>query len=295
MKNEIKHEFIASSKVIRYKLDAKVADVLATLTYKQDYWKKEGKLIHRKGEDYFFISHQDITAETCLSASVIAKCIKELKIKGFVLTIRQGLNKPNLYCVNKKFIETFVDNETPNFKKWQEETREGKYSRKPKESRIIKKDVSGVLNIDEQEVEKIGTTKNKNTKNKKTKNKNLTNQASLVSEIHLGPMLELEKEIELEKVISDLRSDDDSDINERVKFLFKFLCSLVPSFKGFSMSNDDRELLLTILQSEIHDYKLASKIISNTTDIVIRRKESRFGNLFVGIDKMIANHENLCL
>ncbi|MFT6843439.1 MAG: hypothetical protein ACJASR_002220 [Psychroserpens sp.] len=282
MKNEIKHEFIASSKVIRYKLDAKVADVLATLTYKQDYWKKEGKLIHRKGEDYFFISHQDITAETCLSASVIAKCIKELKIKGFVLTIRQGLNKPNLYCVNKKFIETFVDNETPNFKKWQEETRAGKYSRKPKESRIIKNDVSRVLKIDVQEVEKISTTKNKSTKNKKTKNKNLTNQASLVDQ--------------LESLIDNLRECyNESKQGAIIKDIFDVLCQFFKPFENFEMSAEDAEFIYQLGNSEIQILKIIDKIFENIEHIKEGRKTNRFGNLFVGIDKMIANHENLCL
>jgi hypothetical protein len=295
MKNEIKYEFIASPKVIRYKLGATAADVLATLVSKHQYWKNEGRLIDSKGRKGFHISVDNIREETCFGKDVIQKRIKLLEKEGLIERRRQGLTKPNIYYIDKNKIDKYIEDHKEEYKRWRLSIRAIKVVVSPKdtlkdENTTSRKGNSSLLEYDETVI-----TKNKNTKNKKTKNKNLTNQASLVSEIHLGPMLELEKEIELEKVISDLRSDDDSDINERVKFLFKFLCSLVPSFKGFSMSNDDRELLLTILQSEIHDYKLASKIISNTTDIVIRRKESRFGNLFVGINKMIANHENLCL
>jgi hypothetical protein len=294
MKNEIKHEFIASSKVIRYKLDAKAADVLATLRYKHQYWKNEGRLIDSKGRKGFYISVNNIKEETCFGKDVIQKRIKLLKKEGLIDFRRQGLTKSNIYYIDENKIDKYIEDHKEEYKRWRSSIRETKGVVSPKDTLKDENTTSRKGNSSLLEYDETVTTKNKNTKNKSIKN-TFTNQASLVSEIHLGPMLELEKEIELEKVISDLRSDDDSDINERVKFLFKFLCSLVPSFKGFSMSNDDRELLLTILQSEIHDYKLASKIISNTTDIVIRRKESRFGNLFVGINKMIANHENLCL
>jgi DNA-binding transcriptional regulator GbsR (MarR family) len=293
-KIEKQEQFIRSEKVIRHVLDPKTADVLAVLIYKQDYWAKKGELSKWKGKECFFISLDDIEAETCYSNSIVAKCIKKLVAEGLVFKKRQGLNKPNLYSVDKTALKAFKKSKITSFNKWQKAVRERSSSKKIDTERNIKNEESGILNLAEQEASKLSTTKNKNTENKKTKNKNLTNQASLVCEIHLGPMLELEKEIELEKVISDLRSDDDSDINERVKSLFKFLCSLVPSFKGFSMSSDDRELLLTILQSEIQDYKIASKIISNTSDIINGKKDSRFGSLFVGVVEMIANFENLC-
>jgi biotin operon repressor len=288
MLNKSRDSFIKSSKIIRHGLGPKPADVLATLTYKQDYWKKKGKLTHKKGSDYFFISHQDITAETCFSASVIAKCIKELKIKGFVLTIRQGLSKPNLYCVNKKFIKEFVDNESPKFKKWQEKIRAGKHSRKPKENRNIKNDVSRVLSIDAQEVEKISTTKNKSTKNKKAKNKNFTNQASLVDSS--------EAESKLESLINDLRECHiESEQGFIVKEIFSVLCQFFKPFEKFEMSPGDADLIFQLGNSEIHIFKIIDKIFENMEHIKEERKTSRFGNLFVGIDKMTANHENLCL
>jgi biotin operon repressor len=288
MLNKSSDYFIRSSKIIRHVLGPKSADVLATLTYKQDYWKKEGKLTRKKGADYFFISHQDITAETCFSASVIAKCIKELKIKGFVLIIRQGLNKPNLYCVNKKSIETFLDNESPKFKKWQEEIRAGKHSRKPKDSRSIKKGVSRVLNIDAQEVEKISTTKNKSTKNKKTKNKNFTNQASLADSS--------EVEWKLESLINDLR---ECHIEQKqgviIKEIFSVLCQFFKPFEKFEISAEDADFISQLGNSEIQIYKIIYKIFENIEHIKEGRKASRFGNLFVGIDKMIANYKNLYL
>jgi biotin operon repressor len=288
MLNKSSDSFIRSSKIIRHVLGPKSADVLATLTYKQDYWKKEGKLTRKKGADYFFISHQDITAETCFSASVIAKCIKELKIKGFVLTIRQGLNKPNLYCVNKKSIETFLDNESPKFKKWQEEIRAEKHSRKPKDSRNIKNDVSRVLNSDAQEVEKISTTKNKNTKNKKTKNKNFTNQASLVDRP--------EVESKLESLINDLRECYiESEQGVIIKQIFSVLCQFFKPFEKFEMSVEDADLIFQLGNSEIYIDKIIYKIFENIEHIKEGRKTSRFGNLFIGIDKMIDNHNKAVL
>ena len=269
-------------------LDPKSADVLATLTYKQDYWKKEGKLTRKKGLDYFFISYQDIKAETCFSVSVIAKCIKELKIKGFVLIIRQGFNKPNLYCVNKKSIEVFVDNERPKFKKWQKEVREGKHSGKSKENRNIKNEVSRVLNIDVQEVKKECATKNKNTKNKKTKNKNFTNQASLVDSSGA--------EQKLESLINDLRECHiGSEQEVIIKEIFSVLCQFFKPFENFEMSLGDADLIFQLGNSEIHIFKIIDKIFENMEHIKEGRKTSRFGNLFVGIDKMIDNHNKAVL
>ena len=76
MKNEIKHEFIASSKVIRYKLDAKAADILAVLVYKNQYWKGERKLININGRKGFHISVDNIREETCFGKDVIQKTRK---------------------------------------------------------------------------------------------------------------------------------------------------------------------------------------------------------------------------
>ena len=288
MSKKISESFIKSSKIIRHMLDPKSADVLATLTYKQDYWKKEGKLTRKKGLDYFFISYQDIKAETCFSVSVIAKCIKELKTRSFVLIIRQGFNKPNLYCVNKKSIEVFVDNERPKFKKWQKEVREGKHSGKSKENRNIKNEVSRVLNIDVQEVKKEYATKNKNTKNKKTKNKNFTNQASLVDSSGA--------EQKLESLINDLRECHiGSEQEVIIKEIFSILCQFFKPFENFEMSAEDAEFIYQLGNSEIQIYKIIDKIFENIEHINEGRKAIRFGNLFVGIDKMIANYKNLCL
>lgn len=282
------HAFIKSSKLIRQQLGVKEADVLATLIYKQNHWGKQGKLTTKGSLGYFFISHQDIKAETCFNTSVIAKCIKNLEEKGFVLKIRQGLNKPNLYYVNMKCIKTFLAKETPKFKKWQEETRAGKHSRKPKDIRNIKKDVSRELNIDKQEVAETTTTKNKNTNNKKTKNKNLTNQASLVDK--------LEVESKLESLINDLRiCYIESEQGIIIKEIFSVLCQLFKPFENFKMSDEDADFIHQLGNSEIQIYKIIYKIFENAEHIKEGKKTSRFGNLFVGIDKMIDNHNNAVL
>jgi hypothetical protein len=289
MKNNNEKSFIASYRVVRHKLGVKAADVLAVLIYKYEYWKSRGDLIPRGGEKYFFITLSDLKAETCFSEKVIAKNIKILVKAGLVLSIRQGLSRPNLYSVNQEVVDHYISEHSVDLEKWQTKIREKTEGASVKV--INHKSTSGITEKGVQEVSKESATKNKNTKNKNTEN-TFTNRASSACEIHSESLQE--NEIELEKEISDLRSADDRDINERVTSLFKLLCSLVPSFKGFRMSSDDRELLLTILQSEIQDYKIASKIISNTSDIINGKKDSRFGSLFVGVVEMIANFENLC-
>ena len=131
---------------------------------------------------------------------------------------------------------------------------------------------------------KEGATKNKNTKNKNTES-NTTNRASSGSEIDLEG--NLEKEIEI------LRCCDEVEKEVQVKSLFNKLCSLVPLFRGFSMSDDDKKLIFKMIESEIEEYKLASKITINAFDIIEGRKKSKFGSLFVGVEEMISNYDQI--
>jgi hypothetical protein len=274
--------FIKSSKIIRHLLDPKCADVLATLIYKQEYWSKKGKLISKNGKNCFFISQLDIKVETSFSIGVIAKCLKELTKKGYITTIRQGLGKPNLYCVNKEFISSIMELNSEKFKLWQKEVREDKSSRCSNFIENLKNEESSSFKINKQEIKKTTATKNKNTKNKNTENK-ITNQASLV------------EENDLELMINSLRTcTDDLEKEVITNEVYHHLIYLVPQLKGFAMSNQDKALILQACDSEIDAWKIVDKIEQNAEYIREGKKESRFGNLFVGVREIITNYEK-CL
>ena len=269
----MENSFIASKRVLRYKLGVKAADILAVLIFKYNYWKSLGKLNSQNQKGTFFISLNDLRAETMYSTKLISEAIKALKEAGLVYTIRQGLNKPNRYLIDEEVIDNYIKEHTGELEQWQQNIRDHTGNK-----RISQKSTSGTTKKGTQDVIKEDTTKNKNTKNRITKNKNLTNRASSEKPIDL--------ESDLETKINNLRQGDD----KAVISLFNFLCSLVNSFGTFKMSDDDEKLILKIVESEIPEYKLSDKIISNTSDITKGRKEARFGNLFVGVSEMVANY-----
>lgn len=274
-----KNSFIKSDKVIRYKLGAKTADVLATLLYKHNYWRSKGKLVRKGVKECFFVSLNDLTAETTFSVSVIRSCINKLKKEGLLYSIRQGLNKPNLYTVDEQSVELYIERYRVELKNWQLKIIDSSLHQGIK--RMDQNDASIKVKNNYQELKKESATNNKSTNNKSTNN--VTNQASLGKEIDL--------EYQLEKEILNLRSFDETE--SQVKSLFFFLCNLVPSFNGFKMSDSDRDLILKLTDSEIQEYKLASKIFSNASAINEGGKESRFGNLFVGVEEMITNYDQI--
>ena len=59
------------------------------------------------------------------------------------------------------------------------------------------------------------------------------------------------------------------------------------------MSKIDKALLKAIVDSEIEVYKFSSRIVSNAININEGLKETRFGNLFVGVREMVANYDKL--
>jgi biotin operon repressor len=273
----MEQSFIASNRVVRLKLGVKAADILAVLIYKYKYWKSEEKLGSLNYKGSFYISLNELRAETMFTRNVIAKSINLLKEAGLVYTIQQGLNKPNRYIIDEEVIDRYIKKYTGELEQWQLNVRDnGGYSSNKRKcenstSRITKKNTQDVIKED--------TTKNKNTKNKNTENKNLTNRASSEKPIDV--------ESDLETKINSLRQGND----KAVISLFNFLCSLVTSFKVFKMSDDDEKLILKIVESEIPEYKLSDKIISNASDITEGRKEARFGNLFVGVTEMVGNYD----
>lgn len=269
----MEQSFIASNRIVRLKLGVKAADILAVLIYKKAYWNSQEKLNSVSHKGTFFISLNDLRAETMYSTKLISDAINVLKEAGLVYTIRQGLNKPNRYLIDEEVIDNYIKEHTGELEQWQQNIRDHKGNK-----RISQKSTSGTTKKGTQDVIKEDTTKNKNTKNKITKNKILTNRASSEKPIDLAS--------DLETKINNLRQGDD----KAVISLFNFLCSLVNSFGTFKMSDDDEKLILKIVESEIPEYKLSDKIISNASDITKGRKEARFGNLFVGVSEMVANY-----
>jgi predicted RNA-binding protein with PIN domain len=286
MSNKNQNSFIASDRVIRYKLNPKAADILAVLIYKHGYWKGEDELIKKEGREYFFISLNDLIAETRFSKNVIAKNIKLLRQAGLVYSIQQGLGRPNLYSINQEVIDSYIERYRGELKKWQKKIRENPITLSSKGKCI--NGTSGVTKKSVQEFKKECTTKNKNTKNKKTKNKNFTNQASLADSS--------EVESKLESLINDLREcHNDPKQGVIMKEIFSVLCQFFKPFENFKMSAEDAEFIYQLGNSEIQIYKIIYKIFENIEHIKEGRKASRFGNLFVGIDKMIDNHNKAVL
>ena len=281
--NNKKNSFISSNKIIRFKLGSKAADVLAVLIYKYEYWDNEQRLSKKGPHDYFFISLNDLEAETGFSKGVNSKNIKLLKQAGLVHSIQRGLNLPNYYAIDKLAIEKYKEQHIGDFEKWQKELREKNES--PYNIRKDENETSRTAKNSIQEVKKESATKNKSTKNKNTNT--FTNQASLVNAFDL--------ESGLEDKIFNLRNCNDEEKDQLALLLFNYLCCLVPSFKSFTMSEEDKELIIRMTDSKIEDYKLSSKIINNVNNIIAGQKENRFGSLFVGLSEMTLNYENLGL
>lgn len=277
------NSFFKSDNVLRYKLGGNAAIILSVLVYKFEYWKKVEKLELRNGRNYFYISLNDLIAETTLTKGVVAKNIKLLKSKGLVYVKQQGLNKPNLYSIDQELIDSYIEKYRHEFQEWQIRTRRNSQSLRNNgkcENHTSRSNVKGT-----QDYSIKSATNNKNINNKNTKN--VTNRAGSAKVIDL----EYQLGCQLEEEISNLRSLDDKE--KQVTSLFFFLCNLVPSFKDFNMSDSDRYLILKLNDNEIQEYKLASKILSNASDIIEGRKESRFGSLFVGISEMISNYDKI--
>src|SRR5690606_26603115 len=124
MQNEkMEFDFVRSSKVIRYKINPQAADVLAVLIYKHNYWKTEGKLYNYKGKDGFYISYSNLMEETCYSENIIKKTVKKLKTAGLLQTVRQGLNKPNVYYIDEQIIFDYIKKHEKEYDNWRKEIR----------------------------------------------------------------------------------------------------------------------------------------------------------------------------
>jgi DNA-binding transcriptional ArsR family regulator len=283
MNNKLMDSFIASNKVIRHEIGRPAADILAELHSKHTYWHNKKQLQNIGGVPYFFTSLNDLRSETGYSKNVISKHIKILTKHGLVKSIRQGLNKPNLYSINRDKVNSFITKHENSFKDWQKGVRDNK----PSLSSAIRKHVnseSGTTPKGIQETSNKCTTKNIYTKNTYTKN-TFTNRASSGKEAY--------SEEQLEKLIEDIKCNPEEHRKNYTSDLFEFLCKMVPEFQNFKMSEKDRQTLTLILSTEKEAYYFCVRIVRNANDINEGKKEKRFQNLFVGVEGMITNYNSL--
>lgn len=271
MKKEKNYTFIASSKVIRYKINPQAADILATLIYKYDYWKSRNELIYFKGRLGFYISHYDIVEEVCYKIGVVQKNLILLKKEGLIDYCRQGLGKPNVYYLDKGRINDYIEKYEHEYEEWRSSIREEKPTVIPINKLIGQKQISEYVKNTYQEIPNLSTTKNKNTNNKITNN--FTN-------LHI----DVEK---LENLIYEVQNaSKESDISKNISNLYDYLIIAIPEFNGFKMSQKDYDLIENIRSYTTLSSSIANRIIRNAEAISNNDKESRFGNLFVGLKEV---------
>lgn len=133
-----------------------------------------------------------------------------------------------------------------------------------------------------QEVTQTTTTKNKITNNKKL----ITNTNRINADIKIEFSVD-----DLEDKILKLQQAKYEDRLKLSKQLFNIMRDISSKFNNFIPSEKDMELINSIADSPIDSHFLASKLISNAQDIIDKRKECRFGNLFVGIKELNDNFE----
>lgn len=292
-KNSILNEggFIASSKVIRRMLNPAAADVLATLIYKHKYWKSKGKLHTIGGLKYFFISQKDIENETSHGKSVVSSRVALLKEAGLIKTDFKGQGKPNLYHVDFDAIARYVaehDKKHKDLKNSKENLKdEREKGLEVTESIMIgENQTSRSVKTKHLETLKSSATNNKSTNNKNTNNKNInsiTNHMNVANyEEEFNPNEDsLVKLIELARASNDFERDK----KELIEIYF-CLRDMVPQFSKFEYSDTDLEMIDELLDYKIYPHVIAGKIIANAKRIVSGDMQSRFGNLFVGLDEI---------
>ena len=284
MENEIKYAFIASPIVIRHKLGGTTADVLATLIYKYEHFKKSEKLFTYKNEIGFHVSISDIEEHTCLRSHTIKKCIAILKKEGLIISKQQGLCKPNFYSIDVEKINEYIEDHQSEYDSWRLEIRAKNKLVTPINSKMELKQLSGSNSDNFLEGTETTTTKNKNTKNKNTeKITNSINADCKIIDLH-------DDEDELIKLIDDVKyANDDDEKTDCIKVLSNFLLKMVPRFKNFNISEQDIGLIENVTNSSLKSEDIAWRILDNAKAIIGESKECRFGNLFVGLKEIAQN------
>lgn len=288
MNNEINYSFLPTSKVIRQIVGIPAADILACLMLKNRYWKAEDKLFMYKGNMGFHISLSDIEEETSYRAHTIKKGLSKLKNEGLIISTPQGLGKPNFYSLDENWINEYINGNKGDYDKWRLKVRNKNKPATPINSEIELKQLSRKDSDNFQEGAQTTATKNKITKNKNTNN--FTNHINVVEQ-EFDLMRYSDK---LEILIDNVKEDNDD--KEQFNFcmeLFDFLCEVIPRFKGFNISDKDYGLIKDIGDYCINSSHIAYRILKNAQAIIDNRKESRFGNLFIGLEEVNSNCETL--
>jgi hypothetical protein len=272
--------YIASSKVIIFKLGINEAAILATLIYKKNYWQEQKGLTKFKGHDCFFISQLDIELENCLKKGVISSAINTLINNDLIKVFRQGLGKPNCYYVNESVILAYEKKHYMEYKEWQAKKIANKKKAVPMSTKKVEMNASRSTNSEDLEVLKEHATNNKNTNNKNTKQ--LTNHINVaVKSKVFNP-----DEVALADLIENDFFSDETEREKNVIATYNFLIEMVPQFHGFTHSTYDLAMVEELFDYKIYPYNIAGKLIANAKRIVEGTLESRFGNLFVGLDEM---------
>ena len=206
------------------------AAILGTLIYKHNYWSDENKLTTNGIFEGFYISHSDIREETCLGTSVVKKAIKKLENEGLIKSKRQGLGKPNLYCIDEAVINQYIEDHKDDYERWRKILRVQIVSVSPVNNKKDENRPSRESKIDVLDSSISTTTKNKITKTKKLKT--ITN--------HINVAMEIEVSFEdLSTKISELQESKFEDRPELFKEFYWFLIDSVPMFENFKASDKD--------------------------------------------------------
>lgn len=286
MKNGIDYAFIASPKVIRFKVGIEAADILATLIYKKGYWNDEEKLFEYKGDIGFYISNSDLEEETCYKSHTIKRGLAKLKNEGLIISKQRGLGQPNFYSLDESIIEQYIEDHLDEYENWRLGIRHKNKLATPINSKKELIQLSRKYSNNFQEGTQTTTTKNKITKNKI--NNTITNRINTDKK-----NLDLAKYSEkLGELIDNVREADENLKFEAIMEFYEFLCGLIPSFRGFIISKQDYELIEEVIScSSLKSFDITDKIISNAEAIINKRKKRRFGNLFVGLKEINLNFE----
>lgn len=283
--NKLEHEFLASSKVVRYKLGHKAADILCVLRYKFEYWKSEGKLVVKNGVPCFFISYSDIREETTFGESIIYKNIAILKKAGLIKTFRQGLGKPNLYNLDVGVIKKYITKYSKEYDGWRKMIR-AESNKTTVNSMSSQKSTSTNHKLKVLDSSENEATNNKSTNNRNTKNKNENKNTNHINVAEYSEYSDCYYSIELEELLFAGMISDEDELEKSVESIYYYLRDFVPQFSGFKPSNKDLSLIYELLDFKMYPYRIAEKIISNAKRIMVDKMQSRFGNLFVGLTEI---------
>jgi hypothetical protein len=121
-------------------------------------------------------------------------------------------------------------------------------------------------------------------------NNNINNKNIITTNLTSEGEKDSSKDEELTELITSLMDDNEyqGEAHERV---FLFLKSLVPGLSNFRESHIDSIMIDRISEYSLDPNVIAFKILKNAKAIELGKKRIRFGDLFVGLEKMNQNKE----